>query len=66
LFRFIWNPPVGLGDTPEMAVACLFYRMLFENAGGYNNPHPWIDSIKKGEPIIVNGKMWDWPLSYKK
>ena len=47
------TPPVGLGITPEMAVACLFYRMMFENAGGASNPHNWLTFIKKEEPIIV-------------
>jgi hypothetical protein len=59
-------PPVGLGNTPEMAVACLFYRMMFENAGGGNNRHNWLYAIKKDEPIIVNNETWDWPESYRK
>jgi len=57
------SPPVGLGSTPEMAVACLFWRMLFEKTGGPNN-RTWIEFIKK-DPIIVNGETWDWPKSYK-
>lgn len=60
------TPPVGLGETPEMAVSCLFYRMMFENAGGYRDPHNWLTFIKKEEPIIVNDKIWDWPPSCKR
>lgn len=62
------TPPVGLGETPEMAVACLFYRMMFESPGGPNSyqRYRWFDSIEKGEPIIVNDKMWSYPPSYLK
>lgn len=58
------SPPVGLGDTPEMAVACLFWRLLFEKTGG---PHSrcWVELIKRDEPIVVNGKTWKWPNSYR-
>ena len=52
------SPPVGLGDTPEEAVACLFWRILFEGN--------WHTYIPKDEPIIVNGKKWDWPESYRR
>lgn len=58
------SPPVGLGDSPEMAVACLFWRMLFEPTGGPNS-RPWTTFLKR-EPIVVNGRLWDWPESYKK
>jgi len=58
------SPPVGLGATPEMAVACLFWRLMFENTGG-SNPTNWLKFIAKNEPIIVNDVMWDWPASYK-
>ena len=34
------TPTIGEGDTPEMAIACLFYRLL-------HPPRPdWIDHIK--------------------
>lgn len=57
-------PPVGLGNTPEEAVVCLFWRMLFEDTGG-SNGGSWLRFLKK-EPIVVNGKKWDWPESYKR
>ena len=28
------SPPVGIGRTKELALACLFHRMLFENSNG--------------------------------
>ena len=58
------SPPVGLGSTPEMAVAHLFWRMLFEETGGPNS-YRWSSYVRKEEPIIVNRKKWDWPPSYK-
>lgn len=57
------SPPVGLGSTPEIAVTCLFWRMVFEDTGG-SHPQTWITFIKREEPIIVNGETWDWPTSY--
>lgn len=59
------SPPVGLGETPEMAVACLMWRVLFETTGG-QNPKPWCAYLKKDDPIVVNGKKWAWPESYKR
>lgn len=59
------SPPVGVGETPEMAVACLFWRLLFENTGGPNN-RKWVDLLEQHEQIVVNGKVWDWPESYKR
>lgn len=57
------SPPVGLGETPEMAVACLFWRLMFQDTGG-SNRKSWLSYIKSDEPIVVNGKMWRWPDSY--
>lgn len=54
------SPPVGLGATTEMAVACLFWRLMFEN-----ERNDWLSFIVKDDPIVVNGKVWDWPTSYK-
>ena len=58
------SPPVGVGDTPELALACLFYRMLFEDTAG-SNPRPWTAFVRKGEDIVVNGVTWKWPESYR-
>ena len=58
------SPPVGLGSSPEMAVACLFWCMIFESSGGMEQKS-WLRFLKKEEPIIVNGETWDWPQSYK-
>lgn len=62
------SPPVGLGETKEMAVACLFHRMMFESTRGTlsepTNNDNWISKLKR-EPIIVDGVIWDWPKSYK-
>lgn len=60
------TPPVGLGDTPEMAVAALFWHILFEPIGGSRPDERWTKYIKKDEPIVVNGKTWAWPESYKR
>lgn len=46
-----------------MAVACLFWRILFEDTGG-QNPSSWVRCLSKKEPIVVNGERWDWPESY--
>jgi hypothetical protein len=54
-------PPVGYGKTPEEAVAALFYLLLFDKTGGPDSKN-WIEYIKFGEPIIINGKMWEDPM----
>ena len=66
------TPPVGLGISPEMAVACLFWRMYFEpicSITPTNNKaakfYNWMSCLDRKKPIIVNGKVWDWPKSYK-
>lgn len=58
------SPPVGLGETKEMAIACLFWRLKFESTGGCDS-HSWLDFLDRKDPIIVNDKIWDWPKSYK-
>ena len=58
---FPGSPPVGLGETPEMAVACLMWRVLFQTDFSDTK---WINYIKREEPIIVNGVKWAWPKSY--
>lgn len=50
-------PPVGIGDTPEMAVACLFWSLMFADTA-------WLSFIRKDEPLIVNDKEWEWPKSH--
>jgi hypothetical protein len=59
------SPPVGLGETPEMAIACLFWRLIFEDTAG-TNPKSWLSFIKRAEPIVVNDVVWNWPNSYRK
>lgn len=59
------SPPVGLGSTPEMAVACLFWRMLFSDTGGQNS-RPWASLLRREYPVVVNGETWGWPESYRK
>ncbi len=60
------TPPVGLGGTPEMAVACLFWRLLFEDYDSRAfGRRWWVDYLKRDEPLVVNGVTWSWPESYK-
>lgn len=56
------TPPVGLGRTEALAVACLFWRLMYESTGG-SDTRPWLDSVEKS-PIIVNDEIWHWPDSY--
>lgn len=58
------TPPVGLGSTPEMAVAHLCWCMLYAHVGASSKR--WIDFVDKDEPIIVNGVRWHWPDSYRR
>lgn len=53
------TPPVGLGRTPELAVACLWWTCMREST-------KWLEYINLSKPIIVNGETWDWPKSYYK
>ncbi len=46
-------PPCGDGKNKRMAIACLFYRMLFDNGT------TWFQYIKRGEPIIIDGERWE-------
>jgi hypothetical protein len=55
------SPPVGYGKTKEEAVAALFYQFLFGHTGGPHS-HSWLDFIKFGEPIVINGKIWENPV----
>ena len=54
-------PPVGYGKTKEAALAALFYCLMFDNAGGQNDPHNWLCYIKQDEPITINNKLWKNP-----
>lgn len=46
-------PPIGRGETKEMAVANMFMRLLIENAGPANRPHSWLRYIQlKGIEIV--------------
>ena len=53
------SPPVGLGSSPEMAMACLMWRMVF------NPDTKWTTRINKDDDIVVNDEVWEWPQSYK-
>lgn len=59
------SPPVGNGKTKELAMACLFYLMKFESPH-VGSDRTWFDYIKLGEPITVNGVMWEQPTSFSK
>lgn len=54
------SPPVGLGESKEMAVTCLFWMLLKEEI--------WIKYLTNilNEPIIINGEKWKYPESYLK
>lgn len=54
------SPPVGHGSTPEMALAALFYQILFDNTGGMN-PKSWSSYIKRDDPIVINSVVWSYP-----
>lgn len=58
-------PPAGLGRTPELAVACLLWRLIFEKTGG-EGTLPWSLLLRRDEPITVNGEEWAWPESYRR
>lgn len=54
------SPPIGNGATREMAVACLFYRLIHESTGAGEGG--WLRYFKKGEPLIINEKtdvLWE-------
>lgn len=59
------TPPVGYGKTREEALAALFYLMMFDSTCG-PNPSNWLKYIKKGEPIVIDGKMWEDPNKNKR
>lgn len=66
---FPGSPPVGIGRTPELAVAQLFWSAMFTDVHGISclptYPNNWISRLKRDEPIIVNGETWKYPESYK-
>ena len=51
------SPPVGTGKTKEMAIACLFFLMLFSIPCS-GESRKWTDYIVRGEPIMINGEVW--------
>lgn len=59
------TPPVGYGKTREEALAALFYLMMFSNTGG-SNPSNWLKYIERGEPIVIDGKIWEDPNKNKR
>lgn len=66
---FPGSPMVGIGRTPALAVAQLFWSAMFTDVFGCpcssNDPNNWLHNIKRDDPIIVNGEMWKYPESYK-
>lgn len=58
------TPPVGIGRTPELALAELMHVLLFQWTGGVMS-RPWRECIDRNEPIVVNGEVWTWPESCK-
>jgi hypothetical protein len=58
------SPPVGTGDTPELAMACLMWHVLFGTTGTEFKEN-WQRFLKKEDPITVNGVMWKYPDSYR-
>lgn len=52
-------PPVGLGTSPEMAITCLLWRMIFEPSNSQGGS--WLRFLDRKEPIILNGERWAWP-----
>lgn len=58
------SPPCGTGNSPEMAVSCLFYLLLFEHLGGSDKERRWIDYLKRDDQIVVNGEVWKYPDSW--
>lgn len=59
------SPPIGLGKTPELAMAHLFWMMLFSRTGGNYN-ELWHNFVEQQDPITVNGVEWELPESYRK
>lgn len=49
------SPPCGDGQTKEMAVACLFYRLIQTNTSYHMVPN---------EILTINGEMWKSPYPY--
>jgi len=54
------SPPVGTGETPEMALACLFWLIIFDSTLG-PDPSNWIRYLDKDEPLWINDKVWIRP-----
>ena len=54
---FPGSPPVGIGRTPELAVAALFWQAMFSSEN-------WLRYIKRDEPIIINEELWKYTDSY--
>jgi len=59
------TPPCGTGNSPEMAVACLFYLILFDSTLG-PNPSNWIKYLDKDEPIWINDEVWKYPVGMRR
>ena len=54
------TPPCGDGDTKEMAIACLFFRILRESTSMLR-PTEWTGYIKLDEPLMINDEEYKYP-----
>ena len=55
------SPPCGDGTTKEMAIACLFFRLLNESKSF--SSVEWVRYIKLNEPLIINGEEYKSPYT---
>ena len=65
------SPPVGYGETEVEAVTALFYMLMFSQPGSkefypLKLEHSWLTYIKRGEPIVINGKTWKYPEGFSR
>lgn len=59
------SPPVGLGETAELAMAHLMWLLLFSSTGG-NYDDFWHNFVRRQDAIMVNDVEWKLPESYKR
>lgn len=53
------TPPCGDGQTKEMAIACLFFRILSESKSFVNTD--WTRYIKWHETLMINDEVYECP-----
>lgn len=59
------SPPVGLGETAELAMAHLMWLLLFSSTNGPNDTL-WYNFVRQHDVIMVNDLEWKLPESYKR